>query len=54
MLGTLIVSLHISTGIRLDRMEIRLDRIEVRITDLSEDVAELRGELKGRDLIAGS
>ena len=62
-LATLIVSLHLATSARIDRLQAEYSaiRTEVRdlgrelradVTQLRGEVYELRGELKGRDLIA--
>ena len=57
-LAMLIVSLHLATGNRLDRIKDRIDSrfdgIESRLISVERELYELRGELKGRDLLAGS
>ena len=60
-LATLIVSLHLATSARIDGLSVRIDRLQAEhsairteVRDLGRELYELRGELKGRDLLAGS
>ena len=52
-LATLIVSLHLATSARIDRLQAEHSAIRTEVRDLGRELYELRGELKGRDLLGG-